>query len=125
MAKKRGKTFHAYFCIDGIRYRESLHTSDWREAQRLEKELIARAKEGKLAAKRSTIDQLTFREAAEQFIMDPARDIKPLSRKTEIPLNRDAMHVLRALYSRSQSSSRGCSRSLCILRLRERSHRSD
>jgi integrase len=83
MAVKRGKTFYAYFCLDGIRYRESLHTTDWREAERLEKDLIARAKQGKLAAKRVAMARLMFREAAEQFINDPGRDIKPLSRRTE------------------------------------------
>ena len=37
---KRNKTWHTDFCVDGQRHRQSLHTSDWREAQKEEKKLI-------------------------------------------------------------------------------------
>src|SRR5262250_1731705 len=46
---KRGKVWHCDFVVDDVRYRESLKTTDWREAQANEKQLIAQAKEGKLA----------------------------------------------------------------------------
>jgi hypothetical protein len=32
--KKRGKTWHTHFFVDGQRFRQSLETSDWREAQK-------------------------------------------------------------------------------------------
>ena len=32
---KRGKTWHTHFFVDGQRYRQSLETSDWREARNL------------------------------------------------------------------------------------------
>ena len=48
--KKRGKTWHTHFFVDGQRFRQSLETSDWREAQSKEKDLIAAAKAGKLSA---------------------------------------------------------------------------
>ena len=38
---KRGKTWHTHFFVDGRRFRQSLETSDWREAQAKEKQLIA------------------------------------------------------------------------------------
>src|ERR1039457_1502679 len=47
--KKRGKTWHAHFFVDGQRFRQSLDTSDYREAQKREKELITQASQGKLA----------------------------------------------------------------------------
>jgi hypothetical protein len=36
--------------VNGARFRQSLDTTDWREALSREKELIAQAQEGKLAA---------------------------------------------------------------------------
>ena len=30
---KRGKTWHTHFFVDGQRFRQSLETTDWREAQ--------------------------------------------------------------------------------------------
>lgn len=68
--KKRGKTWHTHFFIDGQRFRQSLDTSDWREAQRKERQLIAEAKAGKLMASRDEFSRLSFGEAAERFIAD-------------------------------------------------------
>jgi hypothetical protein len=41
--KKRGKTWHCHFVVNGQRFRQSLGTTDWREAQAKEKDLIAKA----------------------------------------------------------------------------------
>jgi hypothetical protein len=51
---KRGKTWHTDFSVNGQRFRQSLDTSDWREAQKKEKQLINAASEGKLSATRRT-----------------------------------------------------------------------
>jgi integrase len=80
---KRGTTWHCHFVVDGIRYRESLKTTDWREAQKRERDAIEKARAGKLAAKHKATALLTFKQAAEQFVTDPARDLKPLSVRTE------------------------------------------
>jgi hypothetical protein len=45
---KRGKTWHCHFVVNGQRFRQSLATTDWREAQAKQKALIAHASEGKL-----------------------------------------------------------------------------
>jgi hypothetical protein len=45
---KRRKIWHTDFSVNGERFRQSLDTSDWREAQAKEKELIAQASQGKL-----------------------------------------------------------------------------
>jgi hypothetical protein len=34
---KRGKTWHTDFAVNGERFRQSLDTTDWREAQSKEK----------------------------------------------------------------------------------------
>jgi integrase len=49
MLKKRGDTYHCDFMVNGDRYRQSLDTGDKREAVQRERDLQARAKEGKLA----------------------------------------------------------------------------
>lgn len=67
---KRGKTWHTQFFLDGIRYRQSLETTDYREALSKEKELIALAKAGKLSASRNAISKLTFPEAATELLAD-------------------------------------------------------
>jgi integrase len=67
---KRGKTFHTDVTVSGIRYRESLETTNWQEAQRLEKELIARASEGKAAAPsgKGSFASLPLEQALAEFV---------------------------------------------------------
>jgi len=81
--KKRGKTWHTHFFVDGQRFRQSLDTSDWREAQSKEKDLIADAKAGKLSPTRQGFARLSFREAAELFLQDRIPQLAPLSIRTE------------------------------------------
>src|SRR5271167_543401 len=81
--KKRGTTWHTHFFSDGQRFRQSLETSDWREAQSKEKELIAAAKAGKLSTTKQEFARLTFREAAERFLQDRIPHLAPLSVRTE------------------------------------------
>jgi integrase len=47
---KRNGIYHCDFTVNGERYRQTLETGDKREAIQRERDLIARAKEGKLAA---------------------------------------------------------------------------
>jgi integrase len=81
--KKRGKTWHTHFCVDGQRFRQSLETSDWREAQRKERLLITEAKAGKLAATKDDFSRLPFSEAAERFLGDRIPHLAPRSIQTE------------------------------------------
>ena len=60
---------HAFF-LDGQRFRQSLETSDWREAQKKEKELITQASQGKLAAGSQQFAKLTFTEAAQKNLAE-------------------------------------------------------
>jgi integrase len=81
--KKRGDTWHTHFFVDGQRFRQSLGTSDWREAQRKERELIAEARAGKLAASRDEFSRLPFGEAADRFLVDRLPHLAPRSIQTE------------------------------------------
>ena len=67
---KRGKTWHTDFSVNGQRFRQSLDTSDWREAQSKEKELIAQASAGKLAPASKQFSKLTITEAIERYLAD-------------------------------------------------------
>ena len=81
--KKRGKTWHTHFFVDGQRFRQSLETSDWREAQRKERELMAEAKAGKLATSKDDFSRLPFSNAAERFFSDRIPHLAPRSIETE------------------------------------------
>ena len=66
--KKRGKTWHCHFVVNGQRFRQSLNTTDWREAQAKQKELIAAAEQGKLSASSGAFAKLLFEDAAEKYL---------------------------------------------------------
>ena len=80
---KRGKTWHTDFSVNGERFRQSLETTDWREAQRLEKELIGQASAGKLAPKAHLFARLGFAEAADRHLEDRLPSLAPRSIQTE------------------------------------------
>src|SRR5262249_11816226 len=65
---KRGKTWHCHFVVSGQRFRQSLGTSDWREAQNREKELIGQAMEGKLAQSSTSLARQPFGLAADEYV---------------------------------------------------------
>jgi integrase len=65
---KRGRTWHTHFFVDGQRFRQSLETSDWREAQSKEKKLIVEASEGKLERSSTTIARQAFGQAADDYM---------------------------------------------------------
>jgi len=80
---KRGKTWHTHFFVDGIRYRQSLGTGDWRKAQAMEKELIAQATQGKLNASHTGFTKLAFRQAAEGYFSGRKLELSNASQKKE------------------------------------------
>jgi integrase len=80
---KRGKTWHTHFFVDGQRFRQSLETSDWRDAQKKEKELIARASQGKLAPESQQFSKLNISEAIERYLADRAAHVQPRSKRSE------------------------------------------
>jgi len=74
---KRGKTWHTHFFVDGQRFRQSLGTTDWREAQAREKELIA------LAPASQQFSRLRIGEAITQYLADREAHVEPCSARSE------------------------------------------
>jgi hypothetical protein len=87
---RRGKTYHADFTLNGQRYRQSLRTTDWREAQAREKQLIAQAIEGKLAPTSQGFSRLPFSEAADRYLEGRGIEVSQITWQTE----RDRMKPL-------------------------------
>src|SRR5262249_16040229 len=78
-----GKWYWADFTVNGSRYRVPLHTTDEREAKRLEKERIAGASAGLLAPSNQQFVRLAFSEAADRYLADRAAALAPRSLVTE------------------------------------------
>ena len=80
---KRGKTWHTHFFSNGQRVRQSLDTSDWREAQAKEKELIAQATQGNIAASHQGFAKLPFSQAATSYFNGRKLELSASSQKKE------------------------------------------
>jgi integrase len=80
---KRGKTWHTHFFVDGQRFRQSLETSDWREAQAKEKELIAQATQGNIAASHQGFAKLPFAQAGASYFNGRKLELSESSQKKE------------------------------------------
>jgi integrase len=81
--KKRNKIWHTHFFVDGQRFRQSLGTSDWREAQKEERRLITQASQGKLAPLSQQFSKLSFKEAADKNLAERIAHLAPRSVQTE------------------------------------------
>jgi integrase len=80
---KRGGTWWTDFSVNGQRFRLSLDTSDWREAQRQEKEKIAEAQGGKLTPAGQQLARLGFSDAADRYLEGRSLDLAERSRAKE------------------------------------------
>ena len=80
---KRGKTWHTHFFVDGVRYRQSLETRDWREAQAKEKELITQAAQGNLNASHQGFAKLAFPQAADSYFNGRKLELGESSQRKE------------------------------------------
>jgi len=80
---KRGKTWHTHFFVDGQRFRQSLDTADWREAQKKEKQLVAQASQGRLAPLKHQFSKLAFEEAGAKNLAERIAHLAPRSVQTE------------------------------------------
>lgn len=65
---KRGKTWWTDFAQDGVRYRESLRTTNWQEALRREKSRIAEVASGRSLASHRQFAKWPFDKAVEHYL---------------------------------------------------------
>ncbi len=80
---KRGKTWHTHFVVNGQRFRQSLGTTDRRDAQGKEKQLIAEATLGKLTQTSATLARQPFGLAADDYVTARTLELAPASRAKE------------------------------------------
>ena len=80
---KRGKNYYTDFSVDGRRYRMSLETTDWREAQRRQKDKIAEAKDGRLKTGKASWARTPFTEAAARFFAQRSMEVGASTLETE------------------------------------------
>src|SRR5579863_1038124 len=80
---KRANTWHTDFTVNGERFRQSLETTDWREAQSKEKQLIAQASQGKLAPASQQFSKLNITDAIERYLADREAHVQPRSKRSE------------------------------------------
>jgi integrase len=80
---KRGKTWHTHFFVDGVRYRQSLETGDWREAQAKEKTLITHASQGNLNPSHQGFAKLGFERAADSYFNGRKVELSESSQRKE------------------------------------------
>jgi hypothetical protein len=81
--KKPGKTWHTHFVVNGQRFRQSLATADWIEAQSKEKELIAQISEGRLSRTNTSLARQPFRVAADDYVAARHLELAVASRAKE------------------------------------------
>jgi integrase len=68
---KRNGIYHCDFVVNGQRYRQTLETTDWREATQKENDLKARAREGKLASGMTAeFARLGFEAALDRYLAE-------------------------------------------------------
>jgi integrase len=85
MLRKRVGTYHCDFTVNGQRYRQTLETADKREAIQRERDLITRAKEGKLATGTTAeFSRLLFCHALDKYLVEIAVQ-RPGSVRTQDP----------------------------------------
>jgi len=80
---KRNRVWWTDFSVNGVRYRQSLNTTDWRQAQSDEKNLIADATKGKLAPASKKFARLAFDEAADRYLETRQLELSDRSYKKE------------------------------------------
>jgi integrase len=80
---KRSRIWHTHFFVDGQRFRQSLDTSDWREAQAREEQLITEATRGNLSASYKSFAKLAFTHAAESYFNGRKLELSESSQKKE------------------------------------------
>jgi integrase len=80
---KRGKTWHCHFVVNGQRFRQSLGTKDWREAQAKEKALIGQAMEGRITQTSTSLARQPFGQASDDYVTARKLELAPASQAKE------------------------------------------
>ena len=91
---KRGRVWWADFTVHGNRFRKSLGTTDCKRASDKEKDLIAEAKQGKLAAVTQRFSKLAFSQASDVYLAEKLAYVAKRTIQTE----RERMKPLKGFF---------------------------
>ena len=80
---KRNKTWWTDFSVNGVRFRISLDTTDWREAESRQKDKITQATLGKIVPSSQQFSRLAFTQAAERYLDGRKLELSDRSMKKE------------------------------------------
>jgi hypothetical protein len=80
---KRKNIWWTDFSVNGQRFRESLGTTDWREAQQREKTLISQVETGKKSQSGRTFARQAFSVALERYMQSRLPRLAPRTVQTE------------------------------------------
>ncbi len=80
---RRDKWWWADFSLNGQRYRQSLRTTDWREALQRKKELITQASQGKLTPTSQQFARLAFSHVADHYLDHRRVEVSEQTLQTE------------------------------------------
>jgi integrase len=80
---KRNNIWWTDFSVNGVRYRVSLDTTDWREAKHNEKEKISQAERGDIAPIGRSFARLAFVQASERYLEQRKSAVSDRTWKTE------------------------------------------
>jgi integrase len=72
---KRNGIYHCDFTVNGERYRQTLETGDKREAVQRERDLVAQAKQGKLAGRLTDLARVNLPEAFDRYLKERELEI--------------------------------------------------
>jgi uncharacterized protein (DUF1778 family) len=86
--KRSNGNYWADFTVNGIRYRKTTKTTDWRKAQAEEKQLIKQAASGRLSERSDPFLRLGFKEAADVYLKDQRPELAESSYKRLPPASR-------------------------------------
>lgn len=99
MIYKRGQQWHMYVVIDGVRYRESLRTTNRNEAKENERTRVSQIKAGKgISTRGRAFSRLPFGNSADAFI----EERKPRVSERTTRLERERLKPLRAFFGAKQ-----------------------
>ncbi len=84
MIYKRGRVWWTHFGHDGKDFRQSLRTSDWQEAKKKEKQLIADVESGRLQAANDSFAGVPFDLALERYRNERKPYLSPTTTRAEL-----------------------------------------
>src|SRR6516225_6750214 len=95
---KRGRVWHCHFYVNGQRIRQSLETTDWKQAEAKLSELITEISQGKRNFNSVTLARQSFEQAADDYVNTRRLELVAASQAKE----RQLLVQLRAYFKKEE-----------------------